>query len=366
MFSVLHPVSGKSAWQKALDRIGGPARDPHFSRQYLEAEYLAAPDTSPMLAIYSEDIGDVIKPIVLREVKIGGQSFGMDVTSPHGYGGPLSNGTPDLHERFDRAFVQWCKDAGVICEYMAFNPMHVDHQRWLMRGSNWNWPWTVRKQVVWMDLSVGNWRRDHPGCVSGYHHARVEGIKAARRFRGGVSVMNSQTALGKEFFANDFEEMYAASMIRKGAAPRWHFPSSYVRALAHLGTVFRAMIDGDTQAMALVLHGGDVAYYHMAARRENSLNGANDLLVHEIALWCAEKGFKRLHLGGGVTAEPDDGVLFFKSGFSDLRAPAMSTFRVFNEIRYRDACAAKAHEEIGQTGAEFTTAFEPLYRREAA
>lgn len=356
-FSVLHPVNGKAVWRSVLAQICSDAAwDPHFSPEYLAAEHLADPGVHPTLAVYDSGRVRVIKPFVMREVNIGARSYGLDIVSPHGYGGPLSDGGPVDHLEFDREFVQWCKDAGVICEYMALNPMHIDHQRWLMRCSDWNWPWTVRKQVVWMDLTGGG--------LSGYHDTRLAGIKAARNAKVQVVVADRGAAVAKGLFV----KLYREAMERKGAATRWRFSDEYLLDLCRQGTVFVAWapMGMEPEAAALVLDGGDVAYYHMAARAQNSLNGANDLLVHEIASWCADKGIKRLHLGGGVTAAPDDGVLFFKSGFSDLRAPAMSTFRVFDEVRYRDACAAKAREEIEKTGAEFTTTFEPLYRREAA
>ena len=54
----------------------------------------------------------------------------------------------------------------------------------------------------------------------------------------------------------------------------------------------------------------------------------------------------------------DDSVLFFKGGFSDLRASAMSYFRVFDEGAYRQLCAEKVLREVDETGKEFATALK--------
>ena len=109
------------------------------------------------------------------------------------------------------------------------------------------------------------------------------------------------------------------------------------------------------------------AYYHLAANAgDHPRSGANDLLVHEMAMFAAKSGCKRFHLGGGATSDPADPVLFFKSGFSDLRAPAMSYFRVFDEATYAGLCAEKKRREVAETGTEFGTSFDPMYRREAS
>jgi serine/alanine adding enzyme len=349
MFEVLHSVRDAQLWRSMLNAVGPAASDPHFAPEYLDAEHLAAAGVQPGLAVWIDDGDVVIKPIVVRDVVIGGTCCGRDVTSPHGYGGPLSNCDPDLHEAFDKQFTEWCKDCGVICEYMALNPMHLDHQRQLLR--DWAWPIRERKPVVWIDV-------EHPD----FSHERRTGIKAAAKAGVRVTSWDGVTTSGFTFTS-----LYQAAMERKNAAPRWRFRDEYVLAMCKLGQTFAATLDGDVECMSLVLHGGGVAYYHMTANAMcHPSCRANDLLVAEIVEWCRGQGIKKLHLGGGVTSAPDDGVLAFKASFSNLRLPAMSTFRIFDEARYRDACAAKARQEVEATGAEFTTSFEPLYRREAA
>jgi lipid II:glycine glycyltransferase (peptidoglycan interpeptide bridge formation enzyme) len=135
-----------------------------------------------------------------------------------------------------------------------------------------------------------------------------------------------------------------------------------------LGTVFHAVSpDGDVVSAALMLLAHGTAYYHWAGNSGfYPKSGANDLLVDAMATEAKAAGCKRFHLGGGATSAADDAVLFFKSGFSDLRAPAVSYFRVFDEAAYRKLCAEKVRREVDETGAEFNTSFEPIYRREIA
>jgi hypothetical protein len=347
MFTVLHPVRDKTMWMSVLHRMGPFGADPHFSPEYLDAEHLAVPGSAGYLAVYDDGMNPVAKPFVMRPVIVG-KSYGWDVTSPHGYGGPVGlDGWQ--HDRFDEGFIRWCSGADVICEYMALNPMQVPHQRHLL-GWRWTWPVVDRKQVVWIDIAQAK-----------FSHERRTGTNAARK--AGVIVFTSAI---DQPHALGFVKMYGAAMERKGAPARWRFPNEYLMALCRAGRLFTACVDGKAECTSLVLTGRDVAYYHMTAASpdRDPKHRANDLLVSAIVDWCRESGIKMLHLGGGVTSAPDDGVLAFKASFSDLRASAMSTFRVFDEARYQDACAAKARTEVERTGAEFTTRFEPMYRRE--
>lgn len=358
-FHVLDPVKDRNAWLTILAKIGPSASDPHFSPWYLEAERLLG--GTPLLATYQYEHYFIIKPFVLRDVVIGGQTFGRDITNPYGYGGPVSNHGSRLHEWFDQEFTEWCQRMNVICEHCALNSMHVVHQRSLLRttkGINLR----ERKEVVWMDLKNKGWANTEAAVKGvGYRDTRIAGVKAAQR--SGITVRRGESPQDIDVFIN----FYGAAMERKNAPSRWRFPKEYLWALGEACGVFLAEVpESGVASAALVMTGGDCAYYHMAASAPDyPKSGANDLLVHEIALWARTYGVKRFHLGGGVTSDPNDSVMFFKSGFSPLRAPAMSYFRVFNESLYRLACVAKAEEEINQTGAEFASSFEPMYRREA-
>lgn len=363
MFSLLHPSKDLDAWCAVLDAIGPLASDPHFSPWYVGAEVILG--GQPLLATWRDPGGYLVaKPIVLRDVVVGGHRYGRDATSPHGYGGPVSNGGPGAHQQFDEALTEWYRAAGVICEYTAFNPMLHYHQTFLVRDRAQPML-KKRKDVVVVNLTGPNWVSPQVDLRKlGYHENRVAGINVARR-KGVVpcsTIVVSDTD-------SQFVRMYGQAMERKGAAARWRFQDEYLLALCQHGTCFYALVGEDNPdplSAALVLYGSETAYYHMAASGLTRITGANDLLVHHIALTARENGCKSLHLGGGPTSAPNDPVMFFKSGFSDLRAPAMAMFRVFDESTYRAACAAKAQQEIDETGAEFTTSFEPMYRREAS
>jgi lipid II:glycine glycyltransferase (peptidoglycan interpeptide bridge formation enzyme) len=167
---------------------------------------------------------------------------------------------------------------------------------------------------------------------------------------------------------DEFIRLYRLTMLRKKAVGRWYFTDEYLRAICNIGIIGYAYVNDVIVSAALMLWTVDgTAYYHLAANADAYPRvAANDLLIDEVARYATRNCCKRFHLGGGATSDPSDPVMFFKSGFSDLRAPAMSYFRVFDEQTYAELCIEKKRREVAETGTEFGTSFEPLYRREAS
>jgi hypothetical protein len=357
-FELLHPVSDRDKWLRALAKLPTDKRDIHWSPDYLAAERLRGHD--PRLAVYTYHEYVVCQPIIIRNIfPLDADTLEhempecwtcRDVSSPYGYGGPVSNHGRQLYAWFNESFTRWAAENRIVTEFCALHPFMTSHQIAMLRAVPQIKPVT-RKQVVWIDL-----RCDFAGQ---YHDNRKAGIKKARK---------EGVAVGMGGKPDGFIRLYRLTMLRKQAAARWYFSDEYLRALCDFGTVWYASVGGMTASAALMLMMMDgTAYYHLAANADvYPRSGANDLLVHEMAEFAARNGCKRLHLGGGATSDPSDAVLFFKSGFSDLRAPAMSYFRVFDEVAYKALCVEKKRREVAETGMEFGTAFEPLYRREAS
>lgn len=341
---------GFKQWSDAVAALPVNLQDIHFSAGYAAAQqYL---DVEPVLAVYEAHGYRVVQPFALRKVSVGGIEA-MDVANLYGYGGPASDHSWQLYAWFHEALMTWFRDVGIVSEFCALNPMLGEHQRKLISGKA---AMVERKPVVVIDLTKPE--------GSGYRADRRHRIKHARN--AGVKVMASGPDTMSRY--NTFVTLYDETMRRRLAAGRWRFSPIYLNSLCKLGTMFFAEVDGQVECASLMLtsQSGD-AYYHLTA---NAMlypkAGANDLLVHEMANHARGLGMKRLHLGGGVTSAPDDSVLTYKCGFSDIRLPTYSYFRVFDDTAYRNLCLAKISQEKAETGAEFASGFLPLYRRDAS
>ncbi len=361
-FELLHPKNDRDKWLRTIYQLPQALQDVHWTPDYMAAE--ESRGHTPRLATYTYRDYVVAQPIIIRDVfpmeigpvtaepTIEDRPFWTcrDVSSPYGYGGPATNHGPQLYEWFNQAFTSWALENRVVTEFCALHPFMTAHQLGLFKAVP-TIHTVTRKHVVWIDLK-GDFAEQ-------YHANRKAGIKKAER--EGISVV-------RDHQSDVFIKMYRLTMLRKQASARWYFADEYIKALCDIGTVFYARIGAIVQSAALMLMMKDgTAYYHLAANSDLYPRAcANDLLVHEMAEFAVRNGCKRLHLGGGATSDPADPVFFFKSGFSDLRAPAMSYFQVFDEQTYAGLCAEKKRREVAETGTEFGTNFEPLYRREAS
>jgi len=128
--------------------------------------------------------------------------------------------------------------------------------------------------------------------------------------------------------AGKFEDMYYTAMRRKGAAEHWiYYPGFFYEVLRELGprraVLFFTYVGQDLECACIVLYGGGTAYYHWAARRGEAPDvGAGHFQIFTVANWLRYQGYRRLHLGGGLTAE--DSLFTFKKGFSDKTVPVFS------------------------------------------
>lgn len=365
-FFVLDATKDAAKWANLVDMLPANLRDVHFSPEFMAAQAMLG--HAPRMAVYTYQDYVVVQPFILRDVEISGIWTGYrDIANAvGGFGGPASNHNCTLYAWFAESFTAWCRDNRIVTEFCALHPMMHPHQKMLLsRGPELR----QRKEVVVIDLSGSH------AVADGYHKRRVQGIAAARK--AGVRVFNhpfprhvDASVAGPT--AGQFISLYRETMLRQGAAQRWYLPDEHLLALCGFGIVFAAYKDGEDEpesaALLIGRKSGDrsTAYYHLAGNALRNIHvGANDLLIHDMVMWAKAAGFRWLHLGGGASSSPDDSVLFYKAGFSDLRRPAMSYFRVFDPSAYKMLCAAKAEEEIDATGAEFTTSFEPMYRREA-
>jgi len=296
-------------------------RLPTLSPAYVEADAVRSPDIQPIYWSYEE--GDAFwyhgfHLMPLPEVA------GFDIQSPYGYGGPLSNSTdPDFLERAWAAYVDTARSQGIAAEFIRFHPM-AQNTRFYGGQIEEDRP------TVWVDLTV----RDMLGSYQTRTRTAVrKAQKAGIRFHWA----ESQEIVGR--FANFYREGMAAI----SASQFYFFGDLYFTSIASMPGARLAVCSRDDEwlAAALFLHDGTCVEYHLAASSEAGKRlSATNLLLHEVALCSQREGFLRLYLGGGTDQRPDNRLLFFKSGFSPLRAPfSVGTFlhdpALYDELRQR-------------------------------
>lgn len=266
--------SDRKKWMAAFHGLPEDQKDVHWLPEYAEAHCLTGVVRGWL------DVEDgTLCPFICRD---------SGTYSPYGYGGVLG-------ERGCLGMLQcWSS--------YRFHPWIGDH-------------WGDReKDVVVLNLQ----REDNFSDKHDYY------IRKA--IRGGVTTFGTSNLTGLDVF----HDVYAQTMGRHNAADGWRLSASHFRNMAdilgHHLSLFTARVRGDIETVALILHGFGTAYYHFAGSlRNHPQSGANPLLIARVAEWARDKGYSRLHLGGGVTAFPDDSLLKFKKGFGGDLLPVYRT-----------------------------------------
>lgn len=353
-FHVLNAATDAVRWHELILQFKRwiPVDDPMFSPEFMATEI--GQGTDAMMAVYIFDDFAVMQPFVLRRTAIGDE-LAIDVTSARGaFGGPVSNQFRQLYLWFRKEFEAWCRDMGVATEFCDLNPLFGDTQADLVTTGNVALPW-LRKSVVVIDTST-------PDFTKSYHRR----IKAALKNADAANVDVDHSLFS---YGSALNRLYQAMHVRKAFPSRWSYTEDQISALCRLRSVYVAYWRREVCGAALVLADGTRAYYHLAALAEIDgylpRNGAGAALVDRIARECHRAGIKTLHLGGGATSSPEDGVLRFKAGFSDLRLPVRSYFKVLDTRRYEYLRQAKIRAEVAATGREFTSGFVPFHLRES-
>lgn len=263
------PCQDRARWMAAFDRLPDDEKDIHWLPEYVDAHRQHRDGFA-----YVFDDGDDIGLITF---------VGDDhsVASPYGYGGAIGE--------------------------LPF-PTHVDYRCHPLFGAQVG---EVEKHVVVLDLDCDDLR----SRLSKGHKAAV---RRAEKF--GLQVMQGNCI-------PLFESIYRSTMERQGAAHGWRFEDGhFARIVDLLGPERAALFFVDqnwtshTESACLVLHGFNAAYYHFAGSHLTQ-PGANHLMVLRVAEWAQKQGYRWLHLGGGVTAAPDDPLLIFKKGFGGRLVP---------------------------------------------
>ena len=330
-------AAGDRRWDALVD--AAPTPDVYFRPGYCRA-YEAAGEGR----LVSVRTNGALFPVLLRELPFGEE--GWDAVTPYGYGGHLplvaeADPVTDLHQLRD-----WCVSNGVVTALLRLHPLLGGLAD--LSGTDGI---EVRHHgpTTAIDLS-----RIEDGRLGGMSKGRKADLSVARRELV-VSWESDHEALGR------FRAVYDETMTRLGAAGHYLFPAEYYRALAgglgdRLG-VAAALRDEEVVGGALFLADpvGRFAHYHLSGTTDAGRElKAGTLLVHDGALWAAERGAELLHLGGGTSGA--DSLYAFKRSFGGDEFGYSFATLVADEQRY-DALVARRAEEPEPLRPDFFPAY---------
>lgn len=272
----------------------------------------------------------------------------FDIESSWYYGGPLiqterSTYLDELVESFITAFSTFCKDTGVVSEFIRFDPNLGNHDFFkdLL-------PLARNRKTVYIDL-----KQSETQIWKNFKGRARTAIRKAKKLGVSVHVASQNDKELRKFF-----EIYTNEMGRKNAPRHYHFNYDFIKYLyeninEQIKLIY-AEVNGVFISAGLFIYDPEdtVHYYLMATLREYQKYQANNLIIHEAMLFFKKKGVCIFDLQGGR-----EGVYNFKKSFSKNRARFYTAGIVHNPTAYEDLIRCKEK----YMGAD-TSDFFPRYR----
>jgi len=350
-FEVLTLDERAQEWDELLAAMPARQQDVYFGSAY-QLLWQRNGDGRAMGAAFTHGATMVLYPFLLRplsEVAWLGEEWAdfSDIQTPYGYGGPLvhrQSGDEHGVRLFRRELGQWCRDNGVLSEFVRFHPLldtHLGLEKDLaIRRAN---------TTVWCrtDGTVGE-------RLANLSSSTRRGVRKARKEALTVEVETSPESY------REFARLYRATMARRDAIPYYLFDDRYFDDFRELLGPAQSLLavrhEGTMVAAALFMRSPGFLHYHLGGSDPEYLSlRPNNLLFFEAMTWGCSRGHVALHLGGGYKA--GDELFRFKSGFSPLRASFYVGSAVHDAEAYERAAAARA-----RAGKVADPAYFPAYR----
>jgi len=318
--------SRKHIWKDWLLRLPYDKRDIYYDPDYAA---LYTDSANVNCYIYTKKENVYLYPFIIRPIPEAKGYF--DISTPYGYGGPIFNteDTAFLNEAY-RCFYKEALERNIIAEVIKFHPLLCNYlaMAGIFKGE-------IKRMcsTVYVDINVEEehrWRNI-------YTHMNRKNINKARR-------SNIETRTGQdEKIWQAFKLLYKETMNANEAGRFYFFSSNYFKKiklnLSNNYILISCSVNKRIVSAMLVLLSEAYAHCHtIGTDRRFMKTGVNNLLHHELILWCKENRYEKLHIGGGRTDDENDTLLRFKKNFSDNVSFMYVGESVLNPDIYNQLC----------------------------
>ncbi len=258
--------------------------------------YFESADTRAINVVIKRDIADCEHFKDLEK----GQLF--DIVTPYGYGGWLIEGND--FDTLKKEYEAFCVKENIVSEFVRFNPLlenwkgFSDIYETIHLGDT-VYIDTTFEDVIWQNISSKN--------RNVIRKAQKSGLKVY---------------WGRDpEIIEPFMEIYNATMDKDSASDYYYFDTPFYESVLedlkqNSMWFYAKTAEGEIAAIAIFMFCNGKMHYHLSASRREYQNLApTNLILYEAAVWGANHGCKRLHLGGGVGSAHDN-LYKFKKAFN--------------------------------------------------
>lgn len=264
-------------------------------------------DGEPLLFYYEDEVTRGINVVMKRDIAkdshfedILEENKYYDFSTPYGYGGWLIEGKHS--EKLFDEYEKWCKNNGIISEFVRFHPLIQNHI-----DSNIRYDVSRLGKVVTIDLKS-------PSVIWANLTSKNRNmIRKAQKNE--VQIYHGNYP---EIYII-FRELYNETMHRDNATDYYFFEEQFYKCILNdlpcHAQVFYAVLEGKIIAASIMLAANGQMNYHLSGSlKEYQHLAPTNLLLYKAALWGFANGYKTLYLGGGV-GSGEDSLFKFKKAF---------------------------------------------------
>jgi len=299
-------ITDLTRWQQVVDNLPEFPGKVYYSALYYRTCAING-DGQPAALYFNENQTMIFYPFLIRPVPaiLGFSSF-FDIQTAYGYAGPaVFAGTLPAIARFAEMQAQWAENAGIVAEFVRFNPFFdINTLSHIFKPE-------LNRKTVCIELN-------HDFSVMLRQSSGPRQRNYRKALRAGLSCVSLPDCA-------EIVKIYRKAMQRIGADDYYYFSDSYFSALQDMPPESRFFAgiknsDGSLIAGGIFLQDSVATHYHLGASVAEARELQPDaFMLFEAARLAAADGSKLLHLGGGLSLADDDGLYRFKSGFSQKR-----------------------------------------------
>lgn len=309
-----------SQWNDFLKRMSKDKRDIYFTSQYHLLEKIGIHADAQMF-VYEEDEKTGIYSFIKRPIRcMEYKENYFDIETVYGYGGPLINTEENgFKERFESAFLEYCKREKIVAEFIRFHPL-IRNEKIFEK----NIDVIHNRKTVFLDL-----------CPD-IEDIWMQQISTQNRNTIRKCIKNNLTVEVSDDY-DSFRSIYNETMKKVNAGDFYLFSQEYFDLIKRGGFCVLLCVksDGNIIAAAIFMGYGEYFHYHLSGSKREYLRLApNNILLWEAIKYAKTHGYKKMHLGGGLVDSIDDNLFKFKSHFSKKHADFYIGKRVHNKEVY--------------------------------
>lgn len=294
--------SNDRLWDKYIDNLPIEKQDVYYTRQYSKMSELIQGGEAELF-IYEDNNNIALYPYIRHILDYrDGDSLFYDIETAYGYGGPIvKKNDADFEAAFEKAFLKYCQTENIIAEFLRFHPL-LENEKIFRRKIDV----LHNRKTVWIDLEKDLdkiWMQD----ISTQNRNIVK-----KCIKNGLRVEISEDY-------DEFLEIYNQTMKKVQANKFYFFNKTYYDSVKSnpCCLLMRVRKDCDTLAAAIFMEYGDYFHYHLSGSKQEFLKlTPNNILLWEAIKYAKMKGYKKLHLGGGLSDLEEDSLFRFKKKFS--------------------------------------------------